>query len=242
MVETGRTPSARRAQGGRGRGQPSRGRMSGFLMTRALLVVGILLVMLVVPIYLNRDRDLKKEEINRQETAASTLPARSSASAEAPAIGFGTSLAMVSGEGAPSADLVAFACQGEPAPVDKPIGNACNPGTGDTSCSAVLPVLCVLPNGQALPTGVDGGLSASWVRGELGATAPVMGAVLASEAAANARCESELGSGWRMASLGDASQGYTRMVGVRGGGIDPLGRSRHWVRVPNSQGNCWSGS
>lgn len=83
-------------------------------------------------------------------------------------------------------------------------------------------------------------LQASWAGGQLGATAPVAGFVLPSVAAANARCEAELGSGWRMASMGDASSGKG-LVGKRGPGFGKF-ESRLWVHSEGKKAHCWDPS
>lgn len=88
-------------------------------------------------------------------------------------------------------------------------------------------------------------LHTGWVSGTLGATAPVAGFVIGSLAQANARCAAELGPGWRMAELHDAtgSGGANAsngggLVGKRGQGLTSQ-QTRHWVYVNDQKANCW---
>lgn len=80
----------------------------------------------------------------------------------------------------------------------------------------------------------------SWASGLLGATAPVAGFVVQSLAAANARCVAELGSGWRMATLGDAASGKG-LVGKRGQGLTKSD-TRLWAYSEGKKANCWDPS
>ncbi len=133
-------------------------------------------------------------------------------------IGFGLTFALVA-NAQPASDSVALQCHGEPAPLDRPHADSCNPYQGDTSCRTVLPVLCFRPSGS----------------GELMATEPVMGAVLQSQAVASARCEAEFGAGWRMAEFHDG--GGWQLQGRRGAGFRP--NTRYWVHINDQPGNCW---
>jgi hypothetical protein len=128
---------------------------------------------------------------------------------------------------------------GEPATLDQPHQGSCNPYRGDTSCRTVLPVLCVRPAAAPLPAGLDAGAYPGWTGGTLGATQPVMGAVLESAALASARCEKELGPGWRMAAFhdGPGGQGSWGLQGLRGAGL--TGPTRYWVHIGDQKGNCW---
>ncbi len=133
-----------------------------------------------------------------------------------------------------------------------PSAPQCNPVQGDTACRTALPVLCVLKDGSAsdavgvaTDTKIDGSsptytVSALWAGGTLGATAPVAGFVLGSLAEANARCTKELGSGWRMATVLDSTQGGS-LLGKRGQGLVQV-QTRHWVANPAQKSNCWDPS
>jgi hypothetical protein len=133
------------------------------------------------------------------------------------------------------ANLTHLSCHGEPRQVDQPHRDSCNPYKGDTSCRVVLPVLCFQGKGLPQPAGIDAGQYKGWSGGVLGATQPVMGAILTSNAAGTARCEKELGAGWRMAEFHDA--GGWGMQGQRGLGLAP--NTRFWVHINDQPGNCW---
>ena len=216
-----------------------------FLMARALLVVLILLAMLVIPVWIKRDREQQELERARLERERSGVPARPASGASAPVagprpIGHGLSFAPVSGGAeARQQDWVAFGCRGEPVPADRPLQDGCNPREGDTSCRMALPVLCIRPGQLPPPAVPGGGTPVGWVGGELGGTQPVMGAVLESQAVAHARCEAELGAGWRMAALRDVPGG-TVIAGARGPGLSAA-QTRYWVEAYDVRGNCWGG-
>jgi hypothetical protein len=220
------------------------GQFGAFMMARALLVVGILVLMLVVPVYLKKERENRESEVHRKELEMSRGPSTNTASAPAVTtapprpIGHGLSLALL-GDGRMPSDVAHLGCHGEPAPLDQPHQGSCNPYRGDTSCRTVLPVLCVRPAAAPLPAGLDAGAYPGWTGGTLGATQPVMGAVLESAALASARCEKELGAGWRMAAFhdGPGGQGSWGLQGLRGAGL--TGPTRYWVHIGDQKGNCW---
>lgn len=141
-------------------------------------------------------------------------------------------------EGTLPADVAHLSCHGEPRVLDQPHQDSCNPYKGDMSCRTVLPVLCVRESGAAVPQGVDSGFYKGWVQGALGATEPVMGAILTSRAMASARCEAELGAGWRMAEFHDGGGGWG-LQGQRGMGLGQPGLTRYWVVINDQRGNCW---
>lgn len=123
-------------------------------------------------------------------------------------IGHGLTFALApSGSANATADQASpthLSCHGEPRLVDQPHRDSCNPYKGDTSCPVGLPVLCFQGKGLPQPPEVRGGQYEGWSGGMLGAAKPVMGAILASEAAATARFEKMPGAGWRMAEFHDA--------------------------------------
>jgi hypothetical protein len=158
------------------------------------------------------------------------------------------------GHGTPpslSGGLMVSACAGIQLDMGNPDKNQCNLTQGDTSCRTALPVLCALKDGS---TAESAGLSnesksegsatatlyADWMGGSLAATAPVAGFVIASRAQANARCEGELGAGWRMAELHDATSGLG-LVGKRGHGLTNT-NTRHWIATNDQKSNCWDPS
>ncbi len=215
-----------------------------FMMARALMVVGILVTMLVIPVYLKKERDDREAEVHRKETEMSRGPANMAAPGTPAAesrpdtprpIGHGLSFAVMAD--APVApELVRLGCQGEPPPQDRPRRGACDPIQGDTSCRTVLPVLCVRAGDVPAPAGFDVGRGV-WAGGALGATQPVMGAVIESEAIGSARCEKELGAGWRMAGLSAGSSSGWAIQGQRGPGL--TAHTRYWVHVADQKANCW---
>ena len=235
------------------------GQRGAFLMARALLLVGILLTMLIIPVWVKRCNDDKmnagakaEQEKNSGGTSASpkaatssavlnaqTLEAGSAVAGTAPRpIGHGLTFALVPVNGKTSTDqgnITHLSCHGEPRQVDQPHRESCNPYKGDTSCRVVLPVLCFQGKGVPQPPESQAGQYQGWSGGAIAATTPVMGAILTSEAAATARCEKELGQGWRMAEFHDA--GGWGMQGQSGVGLVP--NTRYWVSINDQPGNCW---
>jgi hypothetical protein len=173
-------------------------------------------------------------------SAAKEVPAVavSAASTSVKPIAYGLSFALVN-DPVLATETVYLSCHGEPAPVDRPHKESCNPFQGDTSCRTVLPVLCAKLTGQEAPANAPAGLYQGWMHGSLGATQPVMGAVLESEAGASALCEKELGAGWRMAEFVDSPQGWS-LQGQRGLGLG--GNNRYWVHARAKPANCWNSS
>ncbi len=151
-------------------------------------------------------------------------------------IGFGLTFGVAESPQLPS-DTASLSCQGEPQAVDRPLKEACNPVQGDTSCRTVLPVLCAKVMDVDAPATADPGLYRGWMRGSLGATQPVMGAILESAAATSALCEKELGAGWRMAEFVEGS-GVWALQGRRGLGLG--GNNRYWVHAAGKGANCWN--
>ncbi len=221
-----------------------------FLMARALLVVGILMAMLIIPVYLKKERDDRELAVHQTELAMSRSPASAAAQAASATLAEGAAASMprplghgltyaVVGDGKAPADVARLACSGEPAPLDQPHQGVCNPTQGDTSCRTVLPVLCVRTASSPLPSGLDANADRATNGGTLGATQPVMGAVMESQAMASARCETELGAGWRVAGMHDGPQGSGdgSLQGLRGPGL--TGYTRYWVHSPAPKANCW---
>jgi hypothetical protein len=101
----------------------------------------------------------------------------------------------------------------------------------------VLPIACYRSSGAAAPPNLEQDFYKGWTHGQLGATTPVMGAILKSEPEASARCEAELGAGWRMAEFHDGGGGWG-LQGERQGGLRP--GTRYWVHINDQRGNCWN--
>ena len=151
-------------------------------------------------------------------------------------VGRGLSFALADPSTVP-ARIAHLACHGEPVPLDHPHRGSCNPYEGDTSCRAVLPIACYRSSGAAAPPNLKQDFYKGWTHGQLGATKPIMGAILTSEPEASARCEAELGAGWRMAEFHDGGGGWglqgERQDGLRAG-------TRYWVYINDQHGNCWN--
>ena len=135
------------------------------------------------------------------------------------------------------ARIAHLACHGEPVPLDHPHRGSCNPYEGDTSCRTVLPIACYRSSGAAAPPNLEQDFYKGWTHGQLGATKPIMGAILKSEPEASARCEAELGAGWRMAEFHDGGGGWG-LQGERQGGL--RAGTRYWVYINDQHGNCWN--
>lgn len=154
------------------------------------------------------------------------------------AIAFGLSFALATPPAA-EAKVAYLSCHGEPVPTDRPHRGSCNPYDGDSSCRIVMPIACFRSSGAAQPPNLEADFYKGWTHGQLGATQPVMGALLKSEPAASARCEAELGAGWRMAEFHDGGGGWG-LQGERGPGL--RADTRYWVYINDKRGNCWNSS
>ena len=180
-----------------------------------------------------RETRLAAPEPSSSAVAPATLVVTSERSG---AIGFGLSFALAK-EPAPEAKVAQLACHGDPAPTDKPHKGSCNPYVGDSSCRIVMPIACFRASGAAKPPNVQADFDSGWTHGQLGATQPVMGALLKSEPSASARCEAELGPGWRMAEFHDGEGGWG-LQGERGPSL--RADTRYWVHINDQKGNCWN--
>lgn len=188
---------------------------------------------------------MEREAARTRDAAVATAPPQtapvvgdgtaSAAEEAARGIGHGLSFALVGAPATPPT-VAHLGCHGEPQPTDRPHEGSCNPYAGDSSCRVVLPVACFRPSGAAQPPHVQADFYKGWTNGQLGATQPVMGALLKSAPAASARCEAELGPGWRMAEFHDGGGGWG-LQGERGPGIRP--DTRYWVHINDQRGNCW---
>lgn len=117
-------------------------------------------------------------------------------------------------------------------------GNECNAYSGDTSCSTVLPILCIRKNGSrfplAKPASVDNSnIYAQWSGGIVGTTSPTLPP--STLAAANAKCAQEFGLDWRVAEFHDGWGWYFKAYGNVG---NP--DKRFWVHINDQPANCWT--
>lgn len=241
----------------RGQGWHPKLGQAGFLSQRAWGILMVLCVLMVVPYWMAK----KTANSKKPPTATGGSPVSTPSSSSAP----GPTASVVAtnpdrfgltfGHGAltsPPSGLMYSACAGTPLDMGNPDKNQCNPYQGDTSCRTALPVLCALKDGstaesaglasasKAEGSAIGSTFYAGWMGGTLAATAPVAGFVIGSLALANARCESELGAGWRIAEFHDAGGGWG-LVGKRGQGLVNT-NTRHWVAINDQKSNCWDPS
>ena len=202
--------------------KPPRGEM---MLARMVLLCCILLAMLVVPIYLWKERDNGAKARDAQERAVNAGPAPASAPVSAPApavIGldrFGLTYGWKVDE-----QLFRATCDGLPKDaMTNPHRDGCNPYQGDTSCRTVLPLLCARNEADALV---------------LSTVTPVAGFMIGGRAAADARCVESLGSGWRMAHFHNNAGGWS-LEGARAPGIAADRQQRVWVAINDQCANCW---
>jgi hypothetical protein len=210
-----------------------------FLLARDWLVIAILAALAAVPFYMRKQSDDKQEARRKSALAASsaTLPASAASRRgqdQGPrGIGYGLTYELIGDASAAAGNPVALKCHVPGAQLDRPYRGGCNPTRGDMSCRMVLPLLCIKPGQRAA------GASAAIAPGisQLGATRPVMGAVLESDGFASARCAMELGPGWRAADTRDATGDM--LTGLRDAGLSRPGR--YWVNAKGpGKGNCWN--
>jgi hypothetical protein len=202
-------------------------------MSRLVVVVGVLLVLLVVPLWLAK----KSSDRTKAQVAAERIQAEAAAPSPARAESRPADAAPALERNNPDRHGLTFGwsadptharadCHGEPRVFDKPHRDSCNPYQGDTVCRTVLPLLCARVGGG--PANLA-----------LATSTPVAGFLLASREDADARCAQELGSGWRMASFHDNPQGWA-LLGERPPGAVIDTRLRAWVFIGDQPGNCWS--
>ncbi|MBS7808717.1 hypothetical protein [Variovorax sp. PCZ-1] len=209
----------------------SKAKQFGFLTPRSIAVVVILLAMLLIPLWWLSEKseqthaELAKEKAIAQGPANISTPQIATAAVNNPEA-FGLTWGMQADDKLPP-DAVMMGCHGQPRDtITQPHAESCNPYAGDSSCRLALPVLCFQQ------TGSNEGMPA----GSLASTQPVAGFVIGSVAQANARCEKELGAGWRMAEHHDG--GGWSLTAKRSAQLDP--GLRHWVHINNQPGNCWN--
>jgi hypothetical protein len=226
----------------------------GFLSPRSIFIVVVLLAMLIIPLWWLSDSATRasKQEATEKALATSTVSAVVTPVEVNNPDAFGMTWGAMPGDKLP-ASAIWMGCHGQPREgISQPHADSCNPYKGDASCRLALPILCIQKDGssfdssfpgitQTAPTLTDNGIvTDGWGAGSVGSTEPVAGFVIGSLALANARCEKELGSGWRMAEFHDGlgGQGGWGFVAKRGARLDT--RLRHWVHINDQPGNCWN--
>ena len=225
------------------------------LMVRTVAVVAVLLLLLGIPLWMKHERDKRSGGQARKEspataprapaTTVAVVPTATQASTPAAAggIGHGLTFALLADDPKLPAEVARLGCAGEPRATDRPLkeDHPCNHQQGDTSCRVVLPVLCIQPGAAAKPVGAAESAYAGWTGGQLAPTQPVMGAILTSAALASARCEKELGSGWRMADVKDGLDSGS-IAGLRTTNTTLGQGTRYWVQTQDQPANCWNSS
>ena len=115
-----------------------------------------------------------------------------------------------------------------------------NPYSGDTPCSAVIPMLCILVDNSAEPSPYNHDTSyQAWSNGRIELTTPISGSVLTSQAAGDAICASQIGVGWAMAEFHDGSA--TGGIGWGFGAYPdgPFTATNFWTAIRDQPANPW---
>ncbi len=233
----------------------------GFLSPRSIFITVILLTMLIIPLMWlsgKSDRVAKQEALEKSLNSSTVTAAVSPTEVNNPNA-FGLSWGAMANDKLPSS-AVWMSCHGQPRDnISQPHADSCNPYIGDSSCRLALPILCIQKDGSTTESSfppstntsaellkdarsrgavsVNDVVTDGWAAGSVASTEPVAGFVIGSLALANARCEKELGPGWRMAEFHDGQGGWG-FVAKRSLKLDT--RLRHWVYVNDQPGNCWN--
>jgi hypothetical protein len=236
----------------------------GFLSPRSIFIVVVLLAMLIIPLWWlggTSERAAKPNAAEKALATGTTTAAVTTTEINNPDA-FGMTWGAMPSDKLPAA-AVWMGCHGQPREgITQPHADSCNPYLGDASCRLALPILCIQKDGStfeaAFPpnpnatsesakaekdraaTTLNDIVTDGWAAGSVASTGPVAGFVIGSLALANARCEKELGPGWRMAEFHDGvdGQGGWGFVAKRGARLDT--RLRHWVHINDQPGNCWN--
>jgi hypothetical protein len=226
----------------------------GFLSPRSIFIVVVLLAMLIIPLWWLGDSATRasKQEATEKALATSTVSAVVTPVEVNNPDAFGMTWGAMNNDKLP-ASAAWMSCHGQPKEgISQPHADSCNPYKGDASCRLALPILCIQKDGSSFESSFPGATQSTptltgndvitdgWGAGSVASTEPVAGFVIGSLALANARCEKELGPGWRMAEFHDGvgGQGGWGFVAKRGNRLDT--RLRHWVHINDQPGNCWN--
>lgn len=117
---------------------------------------------------------------------------------------------------------------------DKVGCSGCNPYTGDTVCSASLPILCLKTDGSPNP-GLALDFYNGWKSGHVYLTPPVLGTQLLSVANANSICQSYFGPGYTMAEFHHPNGAWNWSAF---GNV--ASSSRFWLYINDQPANCWN--
>ncbi len=114
----------------------------------------------------------------------------------------------------------------------------CNPFTGDTQCSAALPMACFKEENLPVPpaAAAHGNLREKWSGGSMAYSPTVRGDDFQTIAQANAYCAAQFGKNWRVLSWHDGGGGQMSvMTKFRKPG------QRAWVDIKDQPyGTCWT--
>jgi hypothetical protein len=121
------------------------------------------------------------------------------------------------------------------------VGNQCNPYTGDTVCSAELPVLCFYDAQLDQPEElIISSRYHQWSGGIVATTDAVRGDSFDNVNDVNYFCEENFGYGWRVAEFHDGWGWYFKAYGNVGNKFNES-RRRLWVDIDDQpNGTCWT--
>jgi hypothetical protein len=224
-------------------------RQAGVLSPRIVAFIVVLLIVLLIPlVWLNKKTD-QREKLAAQEKAAQQVAASATAGAQpiSPAEisvnnpeAFGMSWGSMAQDKLPP-ETIWMSCHGQPRDgLSKTHKDSCNPYSGDASCRLALPILCFQPDGAASQPALPDSVGDGWAGGQVASSQPVAGFVIGSLQAAHARCEKELGAGWRMASFHEGQGGRAGWGFVSKRHAQLSTNLRHWVHIGDQPGNCWN--
>ena len=111
----------------------------------------------------------------------------------------------------------------------------CNAYTGDTQCTALLPILCIKQDNSPKPSSLIIDYYNGWVGGHIATTRAIKGSTMTSLQVANQFCVDSFGAGWRMAEHHDGMGGWNWHAygNVRQD-------TRYWVSINGQPSNCWN--
>lgn len=108
----------------------------------------------------------------------------------------------------------------------------CDVRKGDTECTASLPLLCLITDGEL--TRDPGASEGRWLAARIAASSPIRGTALATRDLADAHCARQFGTGWRVASWSDHGDGF-----IASGAMKRA--ERMWIDAPDNPGaTCWA--
>jgi hypothetical protein len=126
-------------------------------------------------------------------------------------------------------DISLLSCSGDPTQ------NTCDPFSGDTLCTAQLPLACFQSGNLARPERLATlGWGNSFNGGQVKVTGPISASSFKTRLDADAFCAAQFGQGWRVLQYADG----TAAAVVSQSPIEP--RTRVWVEISDQpRGRCW---